>query len=311
MISQPCVALGKNRGISYYTDAITTTSPLCKCLKKCLKTLPVCFWRLKEVSVQCRGKFRRRRCFNFQEAQEEEKKRKTTRGNMKRNRRRSRNMEKEEEERDWFDLMAMMGMPLLYIIGLLTGIVGAICQGVITEYWANPGSGADGSCYLYGKTASSVKGAFQFGSAIAVCEWVTYGGVVAIIIAFISGLVYIIKVRQNKELTYSSALSVAGILVATLLMLAVTCTIAEGMRMNCASMGINSANNKGESCYEKLDKRAPDNIPVLTSTMVRAALIALVCSTVAFFTICCFQISDFYRRTLRHRYSDVPYQDRG
>lgn len=53
----------------------------------------------------------------------------------------------------------------------------------------------------------------------------------------------------------SAACSVTGIMVSFLLMLAVTCTMAEGMRITCTSMGLNSANNKGESCYEKLDKR--------------------------------------------------------
>ncbi|MPC78659.1 hypothetical protein E2C01_073153 [Portunus trituberculatus] len=98
-----------------------------------------------------------------------------------------------EEEGDWWDVMAKMGMPLLYIIGILCGIVGAICQGVITEYWANSEMN---SCFLYSKTASSVV-VYQFGTSVSVCNWVTYGTVVSIIIAFLAGLVYTVKVRPR------------------------------------------------------------------------------------------------------------------
>ncbi|XP_045116384.1 uncharacterized protein LOC123507530 [Portunus trituberculatus] len=212
-----------------------------------------------------------------------------------------------EEEGDWWDVMAKMGMPLLYIIGILCGIVGAICQGVITEYWANSEMN---SCFLYSKTASSVV-VYQFGTSVSVCNWVTYGTVVSIIIAFLAGLVYTVKVRSTKDLTYTSAFSLTGIVIAMLLMLAVTCTMAEGLRLTCSAMGLNSANNKGGSCYTNLDKRMIGQyLPVQTSTMVRAALVTLSCSCVAFFVICCFHLSDFYRRTLRHRYSGVAYDER-
>ncbi|XP_050710385.1 uncharacterized protein LOC126995151 [Eriocheir sinensis] len=212
-----------------------------------------------------------------------------------------------DESDDWWDVMFQLGMPVLYILGIITGIIGTICQGVITEYWSNLEPAV---CFLYAKTATSSV-VYTFGSALAVCNWVTYGGVVAIIIAFISGLVYTIQVRTHKDLTISAACSVTGILVTFLLMLAVTCTMAEGMRITCTSMGLNSANNKGESCYEKLDKRAlGEQLPVQTSTMVRSAMVAFIGSTVIFFIIACFHLSDFYRRTLRHRYDAVAYRDR-
>ncbi|KAK8381628.1 hypothetical protein O3P69_018613 [Scylla paramamosain] len=214
---------------------------------------------------------------------------------------------KEEEENDCWDVMAMLGMPFLYIIGIVCGIVGAICQGVITEYWANSELS---SCYLYSKTASSVV-VYQFGTSLSVCNWITYGAVVSIIIAFLAGFVYTIKVRNTKDLTYASAFSLTGIIIAMLLMLAVTCTMAEGLRLTCSAMGLNSANNKGGSCYSNLDKRMTgEYLPVQTSTLVRSSLITLSCACVAFFTISCFHLSDFYRRTLRYRYSGVAYDER-
>lgn len=214
--------------------------------------------------------------------------------------------EEEEEDNDWWDVMVKMGMPILYIIGVATGIVGAICQGVITNYWAGL---EPGNCFLYSKTASTSV-VYEFGCPIGVCYWITYGSVVSIIIASITGLIYTIQVRGNKDLTYTSACTLTGILVAMLLMLAVTCTMAQGLRLTCTSMGLNSANNKGESCYEKLDRRVSgDQLPVQTSTMVRSALITLICSTTVFFIISCFHISDFYKRTLRYRYGGVARDD--
>ena len=57
-----------------------------------------------------------------------------------------------EEDGEWWDVMAKMGMPLLYILGISTGNVGAICQGVITSYWA---SLEQPSCYLYARVSVS------------------------------------------------------------------------------------------------------------------------------------------------------------
>lgn len=54
----------------------------------------------------------------------------------------------DDEERDWWDVLVKLGMPLLYILGITAGIVGAICQGVITEYWSNL---EPGNCFLYAK----------------------------------------------------------------------------------------------------------------------------------------------------------------
>lgn len=228
-----------------------------------------------------------------------------THGNMGRHRH-HRDVEIEDEG-EWWDVMAKMGMPLLYILGIVLGIVGAICQGVITEYWANSELS---TCFLYAKTASSSV-VYQFGTSLAVCNWITYGAVTSIIIAFFAGLVYTIKVRSTKDLTYTSAFSLTAIIIAMLLMLAVTCTMAEGLRLTCTAMGLNAANMKGGSCYENLDKRViGEYLPIQTSTMVRSSLITLSCSCVAFFTICCFHLSDFYRRTLRYRYSGVAYDDR-
>ena len=60
----------------------------------------------------------------------------------------------------------------------------------------------------------------------------------------------------------------------------------------------------------RLSQVAGDFLPVQTSTMVRVTLINLICSTVTFFIIFCFHLSDFYRRTLRYRYNGVAYEDR-
>lgn len=63
------------------------------------------------------------------------------------------------------------------------------------------------------------------------------------------------QVRGEKELDLYMTLVLIGIVTASIFMLATTCTVAEGMRITCTSMGLNSANNKGSNCYDKLDQR--------------------------------------------------------
>ena len=41
-----------------------------------------------------------------------------------------------EEEGSGLDLLRRMGMPFLYIVGVLTAISGMICMGLITHYWS-------------------------------------------------------------------------------------------------------------------------------------------------------------------------------
>ncbi|KAK4314930.1 hypothetical protein Pmani_013799 [Petrolisthes manimaculis] len=198
-----------------------------------------------------------------------------------------------------------MGMPALYIAGLICGIIGTICQGVVTYYWSNLDTPA---CYLYSPTASS-KIFYSFGSSVAVCNWVTYGSVVAICIAFITGLLYTIKVRGEKDLNLYMTLVLIGIVVSCLLILATTCTVAEGMRVTCTSMGLNSANNKGSNCYDKLNQRVSQyNLPIKTSTLVITTIIGLSLCNIFFDIIAFFHIVDWYRRYRRVTTERVDYK---
>lgn len=56
------------------------------------------------------------------------------------------NRRDEPELGEWWEVVMNMGMPALYIAGIITGIIGAICQGVVSYYWSNLDRPA---CYLY------------------------------------------------------------------------------------------------------------------------------------------------------------------
>ncbi|XP_071521685.1 uncharacterized protein [Panulirus ornatus] len=205
----------------------------------------------------------------------------------------NRRKEADSESRDWWDMVYTMGMPTLYILGLIMGIVGAICMGTITRYWSEL---TTPTCFLYSQTAShSIF--YHFGSSLSVCNWVTYGATTGLLLAVICGIYYAIKVRGRDEVDLPVTLVTAGIILATLLLLAASCTLAEGMRITCASMGLNSANNKGSSCYNKLDTRVMNyNLPIQTSTMVRISMYSMWGSTAIFFCVTYFHLAEHYRR---------------
>ncbi|XP_069156267.1 uncharacterized protein [Procambarus clarkii] len=215
------------------------------------------------------------------------------RGEMKAKNRR---IHAEPESHDFWEVLSAMGMPLLYIGALVAGTVGTISMGVISRFWSDLKSPM---CFLYSKTASNLI-VYHFGTNVATCTWVTYGAVTALVLGFLTAIVYWIKVRGEEEIDAYITLVVVGIVITTLFMLAVSCTMAEGMRLTCAAMDLNSANNKGSDCYEKLDIRVSQyNLPVDTSTMVRSSIIGLWTSTVFFFIITCFHLAEHYHRSLK------------
>ncbi|KAK8728648.1 hypothetical protein OTU49_009073 [Cherax quadricarinatus] len=203
----------------------------------------------------------------------------------------------EAEDGHWCDVLYQMGMPLLYIGAFAAGIIGITSMGIISRYWSDL---SPPMCFLYSKTASNLI-VYRFGTNVGTCTWVTYGGVAALVLAFITGIVFWIKARGDDEPSVSIHMVVAGIIISTLLMLAVSCTLAEGMRLTCAAMDLNSANNKGSDCFEKLNTRVSQyNLPVSSSTMVRASMCAMWTSTILFFIITCFHSLDLYSRSINN-----------
>ncbi|XP_042893593.1 uncharacterized protein LOC122267617 [Penaeus japonicus] len=91
-----------------------------------------------------------------------------------------------------WSILWKMGMPLLYVLAVISGLVGIICNGIITHYWSNL---LTPMCFLYSKAPSNI--GYTFGSAIANCEWVTYGAVTGVIFLFICALIYFIKVSMR------------------------------------------------------------------------------------------------------------------
>ncbi|XP_063597379.1 uncharacterized protein LOC134774045 [Penaeus indicus] len=209
-------------------------------------------------------------------------------GEMKvQNRRHSRDM----EEFSGWQILWKMGMPLLYVLAFLSGIVGIICNGIISHYWSNL---LTPMCFLYSRTPSTI--GYTFGSAVANCHWVTYGATVGVVLLFLCALLYFIKVRSSDDPGMFLYLLLICVVLATIFLLAVSCTLAEGMRVTCASMGINSANNKGESCYDKLEQRVQQySLPVSTASMVQAAMYSLWGSTVFSAFIAWFHLRLYFR----------------
>ncbi|KAG7166584.1 uncharacterized protein LOC121869223 [Homarus americanus] len=198
---------------------------------------------------------------------------------------------------DWWEVVYGMGMPFLYISGLICGTIGCICMGIITHYWSNL---SPAMCFLYSSTASSSV-VYQFGGPLAACNWVTYGAVTGLVLATLTGIVYVIKVRGEEDLDAFIYMVVVGIVLSALFLLASSCTLSEGFRLTCSAMGLNSANNRGVTCFDKLDVRVSQyNLPIPTSTMVRSSLYSLWASTFIFFAVTCFHLTDLHRRTLRH-----------
>ncbi|XP_068249241.1 uncharacterized protein [Palaemon carinicauda] len=193
-------------------------------------------------------------------------------------------------------VMYSMGMPLLYICAFLLGIVAVICNGIVTKYWTDL---EPPMCYLYSSTPSQSL-FYKFGGAISSCQWVTYGGVTALIFLTVSALIYFIAVRGTGKLTLPLFVLEVLSMLGTILMLAVTCTLTEGLRQTCASMGLNQLNMRGENCNALLNLRVANyNLSVSSSTLIQGAMFTFWPCTVLMCIITIFHLCSCYRRCYR------------
>ncbi|XP_018014924.1 uncharacterized protein LOC108671840 [Hyalella azteca] len=181
------------------------------------------------------------------------------------------------------------GIPFLYVLGLCSLIVGMICLGIITAYWAGI---THPMCFLYAQSPSydGFSIVYKFGSNLSNCYWVAYGAVPSAAIGLMCGVFYMMKLFGDPSDEHEEAaqkrntkIILVAMSVASLLLLAVCCTLAEGMRVTCTNMGINAVNGKADNCYDKLDLRvAMYNLPVDTSSMIHASSGCLWTSMVAY-----------------------------
>ncbi|KAK7082529.1 hypothetical protein SK128_013271 [Halocaridina rubra] len=189
-----------------------------------------------------------------------------------------------------------LGMPLLYIFGILLGIVAIICNGILTSYWSDLDPP---KCWLYAKTPSNSI-IYKFGSSVSNCEWVTFGGVAAVVLLVICGIIYFAAVRGKGVMNIAVYVLMVLSLLSTLLMLAATCTLTEGLRVTCASMGLNPFNSRGVDCHDQLDLRVKMyNLSITSSTLIAGALYTYWPCTIIMFIITIFHLLSCYRRCYR------------
>lgn len=190
------------------------------------------------------------------------------------------------------------GVPMLYVLFICANIVGMICLGIITDYWAkieNP------TCFLYAQSASH-SNVYTFGSSLTNCYWVTYGALPSTIIGLVCGIYFMVGVfgdpldqSEESDMRRNLGIILGLMLLASLIQLAVCCTLAEGMRITCTNMGLNAVNGKADNCMDKLDLRvAQYTLPVDSSTMINAgsaglwigmsaSVMLIICHFLAFF----------------------------
>ncbi|KAF2362269.1 hypothetical protein FHG87_006973 [Trinorchestia longiramus] len=206
-----------------------------------------------------------------------------------------------EDENSGLRLVRKSGIPLLYVVAVCTVIVGMICLAIITDYWAHL---EQPMCFLYSQSASSSQ-VYQFGSTLSNCYWVSYGAVPSVTIAIICGALYMMKVftdpqdeEDEQDQVFYLKVVLAGMFVAALLLLGVCCTLAEGMRITCTNMGLNSVNGKADSCMDKLNLRVEQySLPVDTSIMVHFGSAGLWTGMVAFTLLVIFHSISVCRTT--------------
>ncbi|XP_064095860.1 uncharacterized protein LOC135207889 [Macrobrachium nipponense] len=210
---------------------------------------------------------------------------------------RNRRLSEDEEMGMGWRVMYSMGMPLLYICAVLLGIVAIICNGIVAKYWSDL---SPPMCYLYSTTPSQSLLFYKFGGSLSSCQWVTYGGVTSLIFLVLGGIIYFAAVRGTGKLTLPLFILEILSLLGTLLMLAVTCTLTEGLRQTCVSMGLNQLNMRGENCHSLLNLRVSNyNLSVSSSTLIRGALFTFWPCTVLMFIITIIHLCSCYRRCYR------------
>lgn len=208
----------------------------------------------------------------------------------------NRRLSDDEELSLGWRVMYSMGMPLLYIVATLLGIVACTCNGLVTSYWSNL---EHPMCYLYSTTPSQSP-LYRFGGHISTCQWVTYGGVTALVLLVICALIYFLTVRGRGELHLMLYILDVLSIIATLLMLAVTCTLTEGLRRTCASISLNQYNVRGENCDNLLNLRVKNyNLSVSSSTLIDGAMYTFWPCTVTMFIITFFHLASCFRRSYR------------
>lgn len=206
-----------------------------------------------------------------------------------------------EDEPSCLRLLRYSGLPFLYVLSVCANIVGMICMGIITEYWA---SSDNPTCFLYSQT-SSASLAYKFGSSLSNCYWVIYGALPPTLIAMICGIYYMCgvfgeprdDVEEDKQIRNTILITIM-MGVASLFLLAVCCTLAEGMRVTCMNMDLNAVNGKGVNCMDKLNLRvAQYNFPVESSVMIHSASAGLWTGMACFFLIDIIHVSSIYRKS--------------
>ncbi|KAL7642021.1 UNVERIFIED_CONTAM: hypothetical protein RMT77_007895 [Armadillidium vulgare] len=202
----------------------------------------------------------------------------------------------EEEEMNCFSILRNMGIPILYIFAAATTLIGSIAMAIITNYWAQT---KPPSCFLYNETPTMGDATefYVFGTKLSCCYWVAYGGIAALVILCICGVLYVFHVKDDKQVTLLTYITLIAMCIATLLILAVSCTFAQGYRITCMNISQNSGNKKGLSCRQLLDYRTNSyNFPVKTSSMVAASMANLWIATGCYIVICVFHIALVIRR---------------
>jgi len=195
-------------------------------------------------------------------------------------RKRTFSMEYEDEEGDsGLRLLRKSGIPLLYIIAFCANIVGIICFAMLNKYWSNL---ANPMCYLYSQTASPAI-IYKFGGALSNCTWISYGAIPSTILALGCAIAYMFGVfgdpvdrEEEKSMISYTRWILLVMVVATILQLAVCATFAEGLRVTCTNMSLNSVNGIAETCLDRINRRVMQyNLPIKSSTMIIAGQIGL------------------------------------
>ncbi|XP_076055530.1 uncharacterized protein LOC143033855 [Oratosquilla oratoria] len=206
----------------------------------------------------------------------------------------------QEERLDWVDITRKSGMPVLYIFCILTSIGGIVCMGIITRMWAEK---EEPSCFLYSQSSSSTQ-FLHFGSAISNCYWCVYGAIPPVLIATVCFFIYWIKVRDEVNVSFWLFMLIFGMVFATIFILAVAATMAEGMRITCANISHNQANSIGYNCNKKLDVLSSNfYLPIQTSTMKDIAMAMYWTSSVFYFITTCFHIYAYHSKTFEQALS--------
>lgn len=186
-------------------------------------------------------------------------------------------MEYQEDEEDGgLRLLRKSGIPLLYIVGICSNIVGMVCFALITSYWTNI---SDPMCFLFATTANKnpLKN-YVWGGNLANCYWVSYGAIPTTLIALGCSAVYLFAVfgdpidrKEEEVMVKNTKWITVFMLIGAILQLAVCASIAEGLRVTCANTTYNHNSKTSISCMQKIDKRVMQhNLPVQSSTMIIA-----------------------------------------